>query len=484
MAWNSVNVVGGFAMQILRGIILARLLAPEDFGIVGGAIGFTAILQNLVGLGLASAITQAKELRQEAVNAAFTIQLATALFACGCLAMLAPSLSAWYEVPQLNGVLTAFGIGVVLNVLVGTPHVLLARELRFKEINLILGAARLVSFVLAVVLAATGFGYWSLVLPDLISRVMMWPLLANCLGHMPRLTADLASIKPLISCSTKSYGNLVVASLNTNLDYVLLSSSLSTRDFGFYFFGYQRVRGPLRTGVTTIRSALFPALCHRQDSARSLDRAFNKTVPILAAFLLPLATLILLLMEPLVQLVFGKDWVPSVGAMKWFTVWMYFIPVGLYASTALTAQNKHGVYFWEGALRALCIVVALGFLGYRGFSVTSCAAAVATIEVLGIVVTTGIATSRLQISPRRLVAAYVPGVAAATALLFVDQLMLFMLPQANTSIQSLGVLLIRVSGDTSAAALTLWLIRSEIVDFVKNAIRALVPVDSRRDSVS
>jgi len=473
MAWNFANAGGGFLIQIVRGIILARLLVPEEFGVVGMAMGTCALSGIFTNLGMGGALVQTRSLERHCSNSAFWFQTLVTFAIAVLLAAASPWVASFYGDARLTPIVCVLSAGMLINGSLTVPLALMQRDLRFKEINVMWGVLRLASFATAVTMAATGWSYWSLIVPDIATRLFALPTLLWRQKWLPRFGVNLGSLRPIMSFSAKSFFSQCLATINTNIDYVILGRFFAPEIFGLYFFGYRRVRGPLKVGTMSVRAALFPALSRVQDSAESARRAFFQGMPVLAAILYPLATLGILVAPQLVPLVFGEEWTPAAPLLQMFLVWTYFIPINLLVTANFQSRGIFAPTLLDSSARAILLTVGLVFLGAGGYSIYWCGFWVILVEMFGNTFVAAWGLQHMEIRFRQVLRTMAGPLAAGLAVAAFDLLWWPLAPGAE-GFASWGILLARLIQGVGVGFLVTYCVDRHLVHTMFQQLAELV----------
>ena len=165
--WSSVQRFGGLAIGFISNLVLARLLCPEDFGIIGLIMVFVGIADNLVDGGLGNALIQKKEIDRKDISTVFTTNLLFSTFLFLLLFFSAPAIADYINVEKFDFFLRVEAIMVLLRAFIVVPSSLINREMDFKKLATIHLLVNAISTTIAIVLALCGFGVWSLILRNI-----------------------------------------------------------------------------------------------------------------------------------------------------------------------------------------------------------------------------------------------------------------------------------------------------------------------------
>ena len=228
----------------------------------------------------------------------------------------------------------------------------------------------------------SGCGFWTLIIPDFVCRILALPFLFRHVRWLPSFSFRWRDLEQIRSFSSKSVVSFWIATANTNLDYAILGRFFSDGMFGLYFFAYKRIREPMRTGVASVRGALFPAMSKAQTD-ESLRKSLLQTIRLLVVVVYPMATCLFVISPQLIPFVYGDEWVDAVPLMQAFTIWGLFIPLTLVFSSAFMSKSIFRPTHIEGVGRAILIGVGLWVLCLNGATIYDCAVWVVVVESVG-----------------------------------------------------------------------------------------------------
>jgi len=338
---------------------MARLLSPEDFGIVAMVIAVTGVYELFTTAGLSLAAVQRPTITEEQISTLFWVNLLIGLILCLLCMLTAPVLVAFYNAPQLLWVTVAMGAGFLFNA-VGVQHsAILQREMRYVAFTVIEIVSLLLSCAVGIGLAAKGFGYWALVISTIatpaFASVAMWIVTAWVPGR-PRWDAD---IRPLLSFGgTVTLNNLIIY-FAYNLDKLFIGRVWGATSLGIYGTAYQLVNVPTRNVTGAIGAVAFSALARLQGDPARLKSYFLKGFSLLISITTPITIFSALFADDIVMVLLGPKWTQSA------TIFRYLAPTILVFSIInptgwlLQSTGMHG--------RSLRIALAIAPLTVAGY---------------------------------------------------------------------------------------------------------------------
>jgi len=305
-----------FLLRLGSLMILARLLAPRDFGLVGMVTAFTGVLGMFRDFGLSSAAVQRGTITEEQMSMLFWINIA----AGGSLGLLtvamAPAIAAFYHEPRLFGVTVVLGAAFILNS-VGVQHgAILQRQLRFTAIAVIGTIAWLVGTVIAIAGAKAGYGYWALVAmavaTPFTSTVSVW-LATRWVPGRPRRRVGIRSMMRFGGTVTLQ-GLLVYAA--TNVEKVLLGRFWGAVAIGIYGRAYQLISVPTDNVNGPAGEVAFAGLSRIQDDPGRLKSYFLKGYSLLLGLSLPITIACVLFADDIILVFLGPKWKAAAAILR------------------------------------------------------------------------------------------------------------------------------------------------------------------------
>jgi len=300
-----------FLIRVGSLMILARLLDPKDFGLVGMVTAFTGVLSLFRDFGLSSAAIQRTSVTDEQVSTLFWINLLVGVL-LGLLALaMAPAIVAFYHEPRLFGVTAVLALGFLFNA-AGVQHsVLLQRQMRFTALAVINTAGLVVGTAFAIGGAEAGYGYWALVAMGVIlplaNTIGFW-LAAPWVPGRPRRRAGIRSMMRFGGTLTMTGLVVYVAS---NFEKVLLGRYWGVEALGIYGRAYQLINIPTDNLNSAAGEVAFAALSRLQDDPKRLRSYFLKGYSLVLALTVPLTICCALFADDMIRVLLGPKWMAA-----------------------------------------------------------------------------------------------------------------------------------------------------------------------------
>lgn len=355
--WSVLQIGGRQLISIGSTAILARLVTPDDYGLLGMVTTLTALLLVFSDMGLSWATVQRKELSQAQVSNLFWLNAVAGLLLWGLCILLAPWVASFYARDELQAVTVALGATFVLGGLAAQPFALMTRRMQFKQIAKIEIAALAAAAMAGVAFALMGWGYWALVSQALVGQGVRL-LLAL-------FSAELALQRPRGGVGTTSlvrFGGLLAINglliyFARNLDNVLIGKVWGTDALGYYNRAYFLMLLPsmLATGVLT--GLMVPTLSSFQNDPARFGSAYRRAVRLVAFFGCPIAVGLALTAPEAVRLVYGEKWGAVVPMLMWLSIAGVTQPIYNTTGWLFTAAGKARLYLALTAFNAAALTV-------------------------------------------------------------------------------------------------------------------------------
>ena len=307
------------ALRIVSLAILARLLDPNDFGLVGMVAALTGILSLFRDFGLSAASIQRTHITDEQSSTLFWINVITGVLLAGITAACAPLVARFYHEPRLYWVTVAMGTTFLINS-VGIQHSAhLQRDMRFTTVSVIDTGSTLISTVIGIAAAEAGWGYWALVAmavaSPLIGTMAFWAV-TGWIPSMPRRGVGLRSMMRFGGTLTVNGVVLYVAS---NAEKVLLGRYWGADAIGIYGRAFQLIRIPTDTLTGAVGEVAFSALSRLQDDAKRLRSYFLKGYSLVLALTLPATVACAVLAPDMIGFLLGPKWKEAASIFRLLT---------------------------------------------------------------------------------------------------------------------------------------------------------------------
>jgi len=340
MGWSLTGRLLIKVVQFGFSIVLARLLCPEDFGLVGMVAIFMALGSVLTDGGLVAALIRKADRTEDDYATVFWSKLAVAVFLYGVLFLCAPGVAAFYDRPDLTPVMRVITLGLPIAAGISTFIARLQVNARFRDQALVSALAILLSGVVGVVLANEGLGVWAVVGQGLSWQVIMFGLLVAVNRWLPKMRFSFASFSSLFDFGWKHMTRAVMDAIYGNASAVIVGKSFGATDLGLYNRAdyYTAEIGSLVSG--TVNEVNYPLLSKIQNDEALLRRSYHRLQLLVAAIMIPGMTLFAVFADVLIRVVIGSHWTPCVPYLRILAVGAALSPLVMLTFTLMYVKGR------------------------------------------------------------------------------------------------------------------------------------------------
>jgi O-antigen/teichoic acid export membrane protein len=450
IAWNYISFASGKVLVLITMTVLARLLTPEQFGIVGFATLVTAYLSVLKDLGLGAAVIQRQDDVEESAQTVFVLNLIIGAVLTSITYLAAPLVASFFREPLVTPLLRVLGFTFVLESLGSMHVVLLKKNLDFRRKLVPDVGQSIVKGVVAISAAATGFGVWALVWGHLAGVLAFVVLSWVAIPWRPTWRVHRRLIRPLSRFGAPLIVTDVQYAIWSNLDYVVVGRLLGDAALGVYTLAYRLPELLVHSVWRVLAQAVFPVFSRLQNDLAALRAGFLATIRYTQLAVVPLCVGLFVTAEPAVAVVFGDQWAAVVPVLQVMAVFSLVASVGVNAGDVYKALGRPGVLAKLAAIELVLLVPALIYGAQYGVvGVAWAHAIVATIDSL---VRLGVARSMLQLPLRDIGRQLMPSLGAGAILAGTAWATL----RFTASLGNLPSLLITAAIGASTYALAIW----------------------------
>ena len=353
-----------FVLQMGSTIILARLLLPEDYGLIGMvtvAIGFAKLFKDL---GLSNATIQKAEIDREQVSTLFWINFAISCLTAIVVAATAPLLSWFYQEPRLTGITLALTSIFILGGLTVQHQALLRRQMHFLKLAKIEIASTLFSVVVAIIAAKLGFGYWALVFMQIAvaagNTVGVW----WACSWRPGPPVMGSGVKSMLAFGGNLTGFNLVNYFSRNLDNILIGRYWGSQQLGIYAKAYQLVLLPIQQINTPITSVALPALSSLQNNPKQYRKYYYQAILLISTLGMPAIAFLFASADKAILLTLGEQWLDVVPIFRYLMPAAFNATIGVGIGWVYQSLNLVNRLFRWGVVSAT-INVILFVVGVR-----------------------------------------------------------------------------------------------------------------------
>jgi PST family polysaccharide transporter len=314
--WTLLGTGLNQAISFFLGIVLARLLSPAEFGIVAACLIFTEVASTLVSSSYVSALIQKPKVSPVDLSTGFVLQLTSALGVALLLVSGAPLVSRFMGDSTVGWVLSVLSVNAVLLAFASTPQVIARRNLDFRPLMLVTTIQAIAYGLVAVAMAWSGYGVWSLVVAKIVSSTVQAVFLCYAIGWRPSVRFEWSVAASLWKVSAQFGGKSVLEDLTRNADYLIVGWRLGVEPLGFYARAYDLMMIPISRLSSSLERVLFPAFSRIQDERDRLVRGLIKASCLISMTVFPILLGLQVVAPILIPVLYGSKWTPTVAPLQ------------------------------------------------------------------------------------------------------------------------------------------------------------------------
>lgn len=365
--WITTQRFSHILVSFVSGIVLARLLSPEDYGLIGMLSIFMLIAGTFIDGGFGFAIIQKKRPTQEDYSTVFFWNLGLAIVLYIVLYFCAPAIASFYHVPLLSKVLRVSGMVLIINALRAIHENMLNKQFQFKKLAITTIISSIISLALTIWMAYMGFGVWALVAQTLILQTI--PMVVYWLTNkwIPKLVFSLKSFKELFSFGFYMLMNALMVTIVNNIQGLLIGRLYNPALMGYYSKAHSTETLASTTISQAVTQVTFPLYSELQDQMERLNAIIKRLTTTMAFICFPMLFILILLAKPLFVLLYSAKWLESVPYFQLLCIAGLAVSLASINTQPIAAIGKSKVMFYWGIVKqTVGIVFIVGGLILAG----------------------------------------------------------------------------------------------------------------------
>ncbi len=373
MVWTSIQKFAGMGIQFISGIVLARLLTPNDYGCIGMLSIFMVIANSFVDGGFASALIQKKRPTQEDYSTVFFFNLGMSLLMYTILFISAPAISRFYKMPLLCSVLRVQGLVLLINAFSIIQSNQLRKQFRFKKLAIVHLSTSLIALAVTIFMAYKGFGVWALVTMNLLSTFI--PALVYWLTNKwyPLFVFSKSSFKELFNFGFFMFLTHIINNICNNVQGLLIGRFYNPATMGYYSKAKSTEELASNSISNVMGQVTYPLYAEYQNDKPLLINVIKRITCSIAYITFPMMFLLILLAKPIFIILYSNRWLDSIPYFQILCIAGIAICLQGVNFQAIAAVGKSKAMFsWTLIKRGVGLTLIIGGLvafGIKGLLV-------------------------------------------------------------------------------------------------------------------
>lgn len=341
--WSFVDNFSVQLGQFIIGIILARLLEPKEFGLIGMITIFITLSQWFISSGFGQALIRKKNCTDADYSTVFIFNIGSGIILYFILFLSAEPISVFFNEPQLNSLIKVLGFSLIIISFTIIQQTQLVKDLDFKKQTKISIISAVISGTIGISAAIYGFGVWSLVYKSLSEYLIRSLLLWKWSKWMPSLTFSVSSFKELFGFGHKLMLRGLIYTIFNNIYYIIIGKYFSAAQLGFYTRAEQFNRLPSSNINKVVNQVSYPVLSNLQDDPVALKKTYIKLFTTLVFITSTLMLTLAAIAEPLIIVTIGEKWRPTIEILQPLCFVGLLYPLADYNLTILKVKGLSGL---------------------------------------------------------------------------------------------------------------------------------------------
>lgn len=342
--WRFAERCGAQLVTFIISIVLARILAPEDYGQIALITVFTTIMQVFVDSGLGTALIQKKDADDLDFSSVFYFNFAVCLILYAVMFVAAPFIAEFYNNSSLTPIIRVISLTIIISGVKGIQQSYVSRNMLFKRFFYATLGGTIFSAFFGIGLAYAGFGVWAIVAQQLSNTTIDTLILWLTVKWRPKKMFSWERLKGLLSFGWKMLASALLDTIYTNIRSLIIGKMYSSADLAYYNQG-DKFPNVIASNInTSIDSVLLPTMASAQDEPARVKSMTRRAIKTSTYIMAPLMMGLAFCAEPIVRLVLTDKWLPCVPFLRIFCITYMFYPIHTANLNAIKAMGRSDLF--------------------------------------------------------------------------------------------------------------------------------------------
>ena len=329
-----------FAITIAATSVMARLLTPNDYGLIGMVAVVTGFVSMYKDLGLSAATIQKSEINSDQISTLFWVNLLLSVGIALFTAAIAPLVAWFYGESRLIWITVVTAVGFIISGIAVQHEALLRRQMRYFALALIGLSSMAMGYVVGIIMAWKGFHYWALVASQLAVATTSTLLVFSFVRWTPGLPKRNTGVRSMIKFGGNLTGFTTINYFSRNLDNLLIGRFWGAQQLGLYSRAYQLMGLPIEQINEPITSVAVPSLSRLTDSPETYRKAYLRMLEKIALLTMPCVVLLIVTSDSIIQIVLGSQWAGATRIFILLGITVLFQPIANTTGWLLITQGR------------------------------------------------------------------------------------------------------------------------------------------------
>lgn len=354
--WTALSKYSSILVQLVISMVLARLIAPEEFGVVAIATVIIAFIYILTDLGIGPAIIQNHELSKADTSSIFSFTLYVGVFFSLLLFVSSNPIADFYKEVKLSTICKFLSLQVLFTTWNMVPNALFMKDKRFKFIAIRTVFLQIITGIISIIYAFNGGGCYALIVSPIVTSILLFFIGIKEYPQKVSLKFDFVPLKKIFSFSIYQFLFNFMNYFSRNLDKLIIGKYIGMQGLGYYEKSYRLMLMPLQNVSQVIAPVIQPYFSEFQDDKSRIASYYNKITKLIATLSFPIGVVLFYCADELIRIFFGSNWA---GAVPTFQILALSLPVQMIMTTSgsiYQSANSTKAMFWNGTLNTLITI--------------------------------------------------------------------------------------------------------------------------------
>ena len=357
--WTFAQQFGNQLIGFVISIILARLLLPEEFGLIGMIAIFVAVSRVLIESGLTQSIIRSDNLDQEDYSTVFFFNLIASILIYLVVYLLAPFIAEFYNQEILTGIIRLFCLSFIIDAFASVQLARLTKLLNFKTQALVAIPSTVFAGIVGVSLAYLGYGVWSLVWSNIASSIVFSAQIWLYSKWTPSLVFNVFKFKKHFNFGYKISLSSLLNKIFDNIYLIIIGKFFSASQVGYYTRAETMKQLPVKNISSALNKITFPLFASIKDDNERLKRVYRQLMQMVVYVIAPVVIFLAVLAEPIFRLLFTEKWLPAVPFFQILCITGILYPIHAYNLNVLKVKGRSDLYLRLAIIKKAFTVVGI-----------------------------------------------------------------------------------------------------------------------------
>ncbi len=361
--WKFGERVMSQGVSFLISLVLARLLSPDDYGIIAIVTVFINLAAVFISSGFATALIQKKDATSADFSTMFYCSLVASVIIYLVLFLVAPFVANFYSNPLLTQILRVFSLQIPLSVFYSVQTAYVSRNMLFRKAFVASTIAAVISGIIGIILAFIGFGVWALVAQSIIAVIVNSLVLGVALPWRLELTFSAKSAKAMMNYGSKILAADLSGTFFAEVRSLIIGKAYTSADLAFYNKGQQLPALITNNLSNSVMTVMFPAFANESDNFEAVKQMSRRSMQVLSFVMFPCMFGLAAVMEPLIIFLYTEKWAPCIPYAQILSIGLCVGILGIIPLQILKAIGRSdvvlGLEIWKKPVYVILLIISV-----------------------------------------------------------------------------------------------------------------------------